>query len=140
MPSHLFSLSTDSGQEDHVSMAANVALRAHEMLPRLAEVLAAELAFAAQAAQIRKEMAAIPSAAPGDGAARREWHAVAPEERRLSEVSEAVLDAVGRHFPVVIEDRPLGPDLARLGQAILEGEIVAAVEAHSDVFRDFRPA
>ncbi|MEE8247635.1 MAG: aromatic amino acid ammonia-lyase [Alphaproteobacteria bacterium] len=144
MPSHLFSLSTDSGQEDHVSMAANVALRAYEMLPRLAELLAVELAFAAQAAAIRKEMAAIPSRAPregsGDAKAIKEWHPLSPEERRLSDVSEAVLEVVGRHFPVVEADRPLAPDLARLATAVLDGEIVAAVEATSDVFRDFRPA
>ena len=55
MPSHLMSISTDSGQEDHVSMASNVAMRSFEVADRLAEILAVELAFAAQAAAIRKE-------------------------------------------------------------------------------------
>ncbi|MEQ1930333.1 MAG: aromatic amino acid ammonia-lyase [Parvularculaceae bacterium] len=54
MPSHLMSVSTDSGQEDHVSMAANVAIRAHDAALRLSEALAIELAYAAQAAAIRK--------------------------------------------------------------------------------------
>ena len=54
MPSHLMSVSTDSGQEDHVSMAANVAIRAHDAAIRLSEALAIELAYAAQAAAIRK--------------------------------------------------------------------------------------
>ncbi|MCL4235664.1 MAG: aromatic amino acid lyase, partial [Deltaproteobacteria bacterium] len=40
MPTHLFSISTDAGQEDHVSMAANVAIRAFDAIPRLAEALA----------------------------------------------------------------------------------------------------
>lgn len=57
MPSHMFSLSTDSGQEDHVSMAANVAIRAHEVSERLSEVLAAEMAFASQALAIRQQSA-----------------------------------------------------------------------------------
>jgi histidine ammonia-lyase len=55
MPSHLMSLSTDSGQEDHVSMAANVAMRAHDAAERLSEVLAIELAYGAQAAAIRSK-------------------------------------------------------------------------------------
>ncbi len=61
MPSHLFSFSTDAGQEDHVSMCAGLGVRVWETLPRLAEVLAIELAMAAQAAAIRKEMDYIPS-------------------------------------------------------------------------------
>lgn len=77
---------------------------------------------------------AIPSRAAEGG-----WHPLALEERRLSQVSEAALDVIGRHFAPVTVDRPLGPDLARLGRAILDGEIVAAVEAHSDAFRDFAP-
>lgn len=61
MPSHLFSLSTDAGQEDHVSMSATLGMRVHDMLPRLSEILAIELAFAHQAAEIRKQLPTIPS-------------------------------------------------------------------------------
>ena len=45
MPSHLMSMPTDSGQEDHVSMAASVAMRAYEAADLLAGVLAIEMAF-----------------------------------------------------------------------------------------------
>lgn len=61
MPSHLFSLSTDAGQEDHVSMAAGLAVRTFETLPRLAEVLAIELAFATQALAIRRVSETLPT-------------------------------------------------------------------------------
>lgn len=69
MPSHLMSVSTDSGQEDHVSMASNVAIRAHDAALRLSESLAIELAYAAQAAAIRKtrlELKARPLAGEDD--------------------------------------------------------------------------
>lgn len=61
MPSHLFSISTDAGQEDHVSMSAALAARVWDTIPRLAEVLAIELAMGAQAASIREETDHIPS-------------------------------------------------------------------------------
>ncbi|MDM8525671.1 aromatic amino acid ammonia-lyase [Desulfococcaceae bacterium HSG8] len=61
MPTHLFSLSTDAGQEDHVSMSAGLAVRVWETIPRLAEVLAIELAMCSQAAAIRKIHDHIPS-------------------------------------------------------------------------------
>ena len=61
MPSHLFSMPTDAGQEDHVSMCATLAARLWDTLPRLAELLAIELAFATQAAAIRRRADHIPS-------------------------------------------------------------------------------
>jgi histidine ammonia-lyase len=61
MPTHLFSLSTDAGQEDHVSMSGPIAVRVWQTLPRIAEVLAVELAFATQASAIRQRMDYIPS-------------------------------------------------------------------------------
>jgi histidine ammonia-lyase len=129
MPSHLFSMSTDAGQEDHVSMAVNVAIRAIEMLPRLAEVFAIELAFAAQAADIRKAMAHIPSRAPApDGSSAIERYPLTPEQRRLSPVGEAVVTEARRHFPRVEEDRPLYADIARLAAAIGDGAVLRAVE------------
>lgn len=128
MPSHLFSMSTDAGQEDHVSMASNVAIRAIDMLPRLAEVFAIELAFAAQAADIRKAMDHIPSRAPGpDGSRVIERYPLTPEQRRLSPVGEAVVAEARRHFPRVEEDRPLYADIARLAEAIRSGAVLEAV-------------
>jgi histidine ammonia-lyase len=60
-PNHLYPISTDAGQEDHVSMATNLALKLYDLVPRVNEVLAIELLFAYQGALIRKELAHLPS-------------------------------------------------------------------------------
>ena len=119
MPSHLFSLSTDAGQEDHVSMASNVAWRAYDVMPRLADSLAIEFAFAAQASAIRREAGVLP---------RREEAPLPllPEGSRLSPPCEAVLAAIAPIFPPVTEDRPLAPELAELATFIFNGGAVAA--------------
>lgn len=140
MPSHLFSLSTDSGQEDHVSMAANVAIRAFDALPRLSEILAIELAYAGQAAAIRKEMRAIPSRAPkgdqGNPGAIKEWHRVKQQDLELSKACQEVLNVVTGYFPPVTTDRVMAKEITRLGSAILEGKIVSASAKAGDFFRD----
>jgi histidine ammonia-lyase len=129
MPVHLMSLSTDAGQEDHVSMAANVAIRLHDSLPRLAEILAIELALAAQAAALRKEMRCIPSLVHG-------WYALEASQARLNDVGEAVLAEIEQTFPLVKADRPLADDISRLGAAILAGKIVDAAATAGFVFAD----
>lgn len=107
MPSHLMSLSTDAGQEDHVSMAANVAMRAYEAAERLAKIYAIEMAFASQAEAVR--------AASGDA--------------KPVALGARVLDAVMRvreHFPLVDGDRELAWDIEQLAYEVLSGDIAAA--------------
>ena len=142
MPNHLFSLSTDAGQEDHVSMAANVALKAYTILPRLAEVVAIELAFAYQAAAIRKYAPVIPSRAPKHNATMAgeivEWVQIKePAKRNLNEVGETVLELIGRYFPTVTEDRSMATQISKLAELVLDGQIVSAVEDKGDYFTDF---
>ena len=60
-PNHLYPISTDAGQEDHVSMATNLAFKLFDMVPRINELLAIELLFAYQGALIRKKLAQLPS-------------------------------------------------------------------------------
>lgn len=107
MPSHLMSMSTDSGQEDHVSMAANVAMRAHEASELLARVLAIELAFAAQAEHV---------------------HAVDLSETRVSlgRRLAPALKKVAEYFPPVEDDRELSWDIEVLAERVLVGEIADA--------------
>lgn len=131
MPSHLFSISTDAGQEDHVSMASNVGLRLHDALDRLAEALAIELAFAYQAAAIRKAMRRLPSRAPDNS---KGWRALSERECRLSPPGEALLVAIGRHFKVVKRDRSLAPELAAMAEAVRAGDFVRAAEAAGIAF------
>ena len=139
MPNHLFSLSTDFGQEDHVSMAANVALKAYQLAPRLAEVIAIELAFASQAAAIRKYAPVIPSRAPKhDTVGIKEWHEIEEHDRELNSVSELVLKTIAQYFQTLKSpDRSLAPDLKNLSAAVARGEMVRAAESDDDYFKGF---
>lgn len=156
MPSHLFSLSTDAGQEDHVSMGAPLALRLLDSIPRLAEVLAVELAFASQAAAIRKAQPHFPSKSeiPAEAIHLRDQfvaglrktigieggrsvdldvhihklYAWDPEERYLSPAGECVLRKIQSVFPPVIEDRVLSEGLAKISALVLSGQIVRETE------------
>ncbi len=110
-PSHLMSISTDSGQEDHVSMAANVAMRAYEAAERLAELFAIELAFAAQAERVRQREMGEPQALP---------------PATLGKRTQAALEAVDAAFPPVESDRELSWDMMQLAEKVLSGEIVKA--------------
>lgn len=121
MPSHLFSISTDAGQEDHVSMSAGLAVRVREMLPRLAETLALELAFCHQAAAIRKTQVAAHHVQDASGAA----HVPAAG---LSPVCEKILARVGEIFPVVTQDRSMSVELRALAELVLSGEIASLGE------------
>lgn len=111
MPSHLMSLSTDSGQEDHVSMAANVAMRAHEAAQRLAQIIAIEMAFASQAEHVR-------STNPAEKPAR------------LGARVQNAIKKVREHFPLVDGDRELTWDLEALAEKVLSGEIAHATGYH----------
>lgn len=104
-PSHLLSISTDAGQEDHVSMSAGLAVRVAETIPRVCEAMAVELAFCAQAAAIRKVSA-------------RDQAAFNPRcEKVLARVSEV--------FPAVIKDRSLSGELKTLSEVVRSGELLA---------------
>jgi histidine ammonia-lyase len=107
MPSHLMSLSTDSGQEDHVSMGAGVAMRAFEAAERLSRILAIEMAFASQAEHVR---------------------ATNPEEKAiaLGARTQRALNKVREIFPLVGEDRELSSDIERLAEQVLSGEVAKA--------------
>lgn len=116
MPSHLFSISTDAGQEDHVSMSAGLAIRVWETLPRVAECLALELAFCAQAAAIRKVTEYFPANADKG---KRRWPKAA---RRLSQPSEKLLAQVDKIFPTVTNDRVMSTQIMQLASHIRAGK------------------
>jgi histidine ammonia-lyase len=127
-PSHLMSLSTDSGQEDHVSMGANVAMRAYEASLRLADMLAIELAFSSQAEHLRAEqMRETPDAAAerDDVEAGRAFEA-ARTPVALGKRLGAALEEVRKTFPVIREDQELSWKMMNLAEKVLSGEIVRA--------------
>jgi histidine ammonia-lyase len=150
-PSHLFSISTNAGQEDHVSMSAGLAVRVLEMLPRVSEVIGIELAYATQAAAIRRHTKSIPSqelllADPklqSDLAVFSQAlskhlpsqrckptvrvfveYELSEQATKLSPVSERILGLVGSVFPTVKVDRELSHELKRIASMVESGELV----------------
>lgn len=102
LPATVFSRSTESHNQDKVSMgtiAARDALRVAELAAR---TVAAGLLVAAQAAELRGGLASRPRLVP-------------------------LLAAVRARSPRLVADRPLDGDLASLAAAILEGTLAAAV-------------
>ena len=102
-------------------MSAGLALRVHETLPRLAEVLAIEIAFASQAAAIRQVSETFPSTFASTGGKPRSWPAAA---RRLSKTCERVVREVQKTFPVIKRDRALSAQLIRLAEVVQSGELL----------------
>ncbi|KAB1442365.1 HAL/PAL/TAL family ammonia-lyase [Pseudodesulfovibrio senegalensis] len=148
MPSHLFNISTNSGQEDHVSMGTGLAVRLLKTLPRTAHVLAIELAYIRQAIAVRKRLGTIPTEATppdwvneelntlkdrmnghGNGmvfnAEVSREHPLSDHEKQFSPASEALLAALDEHglFPVVRTDRYLADDVARLASFVESGRV-----------------
>ncbi|WKZ57328.1 MAG: aromatic amino acid ammonia-lyase [Bdellovibrionota bacterium] len=133
MPSHLFSVSTDAGQEDMVSMSATLGVRVLETIPRLAELLAVELAFAAQASSIRSLLPSIPSKfkpaglsePPPQRLGRHEaffsaavTYPLSDAERKLSPRCEQVLMSVRKSGCCVQSDKCLTPALAEISALV----------------------
>ena len=102
-PDSVDSVPTSANQEDHVSMGANAARHAREILDNTRTVLAIELLSAAQAIYLRP-----------DG----------PD--RLGTGTRAVYDAIREWVPPVIADRSLAADVARLEEAVDDGKLERA--------------
>ncbi|HPG41760.1 MAG TPA: aromatic amino acid ammonia-lyase [bacterium] len=150
MPSHLFNISTNTGQEDHVSMGTSLAVRVMHSLPKLANLLAIEMAYISQAAAIRKRLPYIPSVAPIFDEIKqklgtiqkdlqsqenpftleiqvREHYPITPEQRKLNPVCENILARVAEIFPPVTHDRVMADELAELARFVAEGKVVEMV-------------
>ncbi len=104
-PDSVDSIPTSANQEDHVSMGANAARRALEILDNVRKVVAIELLSAAQAIHLREDG----PAALGRG--------TAPAYAAIRE----------RVDPVAV-DRSLAPDVAVVDQMIGSGVLMEAVE------------
>jgi histidine ammonia-lyase len=99
-PASLDSLPVSEAVEDHAPMAANVVARTAAMLQPLRFLAAIELLTAAQAVDLRK----LERSALGRGAG-------------------AAYDSVRARVSVLIEDRPLGPDVDTIAAAIASGDV-----------------
>ena len=102
-PSSIDTIPTSADQEDHVSMGATSALHLLEVIDRASIVLAIEGLCAAQGLDFRAPMQ------PGAGVGRA--HA-----RLRSAVSH------------LAADRPPSPDIAAVGELVVQGELLAAAD------------
>jgi len=157
MPSHLFNIPTNSGQEDHVSMGAGLAIRIMKSLPKVASILGIELAYISQAAAIRKILSHIPSKIPVSKEIRKHFEelsgkfnqrsnplcldiqvkekfAIAEADRKLNPVGEAILEQVADVFPPVKEDCQMSTGLNQLADMISRGEIVRIASKFVQIF------
>ncbi|MBU3916416.1 aromatic amino acid ammonia-lyase [bacterium] len=152
MPSHLFNISTNSGQEDHVSMGSGLAVRVMKALPKLGYLLAIEMAYIIQAAAIRKQLSYIPSRVPLSAEIKekldvvkselqetdklfsislqvQEQYSVKPGSRKLNPVGELILKELSSVFPPVEKDTFLSERLQALAETITAGKTVDLAES-----------
>ncbi len=103
-PASVDSIPTSAGQEDHVSMGNASGLKAWQVVANSERALAIELLAAAQGVEFLAPLE------PGAGA-------------------RATYDLVRSISPRLRDDRPLGPDIEAVADAIRDGSLVSAVEA-----------
>jgi len=103
-PASVDSIPTSAGQEDHVSMGNASGLKAWQVVANSERALAIELLAATQAVEFLAPLE------PGRGA-------------------RAAHDHVRTLSPRLRDDRPLGPDIEAVADAIRDGSLLAAVES-----------
>jgi histidine ammonia-lyase len=103
-PASVDSIPTSAGQEDHVSMGNASGLKAWQVIATSERALAIELLAAAQAVEFLAPLE------PGKGA-------------------RAAHDLVRTLSPRLRDDRPLGPDIEAVADAIRDGALLAAVDS-----------
>jgi len=106
-PDSVDSIPTCEDQEDHVSMSANAALHARQVVWNVEHVVAIELLCAAQAVDLA--LAGRPGARLGQGTA-------------------AVQRAIRERVPFLEKDRFLQPDMEALAGMVHSGEILRVAE------------
>ncbi len=104
-PDSVDSIPSCANQEDHVSMGANAARHASEIVANVRRVIAIELLTAAQAIDLR-----------ADGPAR------------LGRATRAAYDVIRGQVAFLEHDRETTPDIERLAEVIAAEDIVRAVE------------
>lgn len=102
-PASIHTVSTCAGQEDHVSMGTTAARKARAAVDNLADILAIELACAAQGLEFHQPLR------PGIG-------------------TGAAYAAIRSRVPLRDADREMYPDLAAIRSLIDDGSLAAAVE------------
>ena len=103
-PDSVDSIPSSANQEDHVSMGANAARHAHEIVTNVKRIIAIEFVAAAQAVWLR-----------GDST--------------LGAGTSAVYSALRERLRPVTADRTLAPDFAVVEEMMDNGDLLQAAEA-----------
>jgi histidine ammonia-lyase len=136
-PDSVDSIPSSANQEDHVSMSANAARHAREIVKNTEQIVAIEMLCAAQALDFRQKGLEFSRVAwQEDEALQRSKKVVEYElkkgravgQARLGKGTEAAHRAVRTKVEYFDRDRPLYPDLQRVVEMIHSGEIVSSVE------------
>jgi histidine ammonia-lyase len=110
-PDSVDSIPTSESQEDHVSMSANAALHARQVVWNVQRIVAIELLCAAQAVDLR--LARKPESQLGQGTC-------------------IAYQAIRKRIPFLDQDRFLQTDIETLAEMVHRGEILNAVERELD--------
>ena len=102
-PAATGSIPTAADQEDFVSMATTTAFKTKQIIKNSTAIIAIELMAGAQALDFRQPLK------PGKG-------------------TQAAHDVVREYVQHLDEDRPLYPDITKLSEVVMSGEILDAVE------------
>jgi histidine ammonia-lyase len=105
-PDSVDSIPSSANQEDHVSMGANAARHALEILANVRYILAVELLTAAQGLDLRPE-----------------------GPQRLGAGTAAAYKSIRQRVNFLEHDRPLAPDIETLADLIAGGDLLQAVQA-----------
>lgn len=108
-PSSVDSIPTSGNQEDFVSMGANAALHAAEIIANVRDIVAIELITAAQAIDLR-----------------------GPGPAHLGHGTRAAYDLLRQQLTFVDRDRPLDKDIEAAAGLIKSGQLLASVDAALD--------
>ena len=136
-PDSVDSIPTSANQEDHVSMSANAARHAREIVTNVEQIVGIEMLCAAQALDFRRrglEYSKVSWQEDEDPQGRKKvveyelekGHQVS--KSRPGRGTEAAYQAIRREVGYLSQDRPLYPDLQRMATMVHNGEIVRAVE------------
>jgi histidine ammonia-lyase len=136
-PDSVDSIPSSANQEDHVSMSANAARHAREVVKNTEQIVAIEMLCAAQALDFRRKGLEFSTVAWQEDEALHPHKKVveyelkkgrAAGQARLGKGTEAAHRAIRTKVEYFDRDRPLYPDLQRLADMVHSGEIVSSVE------------
>jgi len=121
-PDSVDSIPTSASQEDHVSMAANAARHAREIIWNVEHIVAIEMLCAAQGIDFRLAgYEYAPRSTDGQGV---RYALGATQPRRPGRGTFAAHRRIRQHVPMLAADRPLAPDIEVIATLIHGGDLI----------------